>query len=30
MCSFVSDFIALEIMESDPVAFHNDNFCYVL
>ena len=25
-CSFVCDFIALEIMESE-VAFHGDNFC---
>ena len=26
MCSFVCDFIALEIMESE-LAFHHDNFC---
>ena len=27
MRSFVSDFIALEIVESELVAFHDDNFC---
>ena len=27
MCSFVSDFIALEIMECELVAFHDDNLC---
>ena len=29
VCSFVCDFIALEIMESELVSFHDDNFCYV-
>ena len=27
MCSFVGDFIALEIMASELVALHDDNFC---
>ena len=27
VCSFVSDFIALEVMQSELVAFHDDNFC---
>ena len=29
VCSFVCDFIALEIMESELGALHDDNFCYV-